>query len=96
MVCSVLAALDLLIQVLLGDTSERESSRKHNVEEHAERPHIHWLAIVFVLTYNFGGHVAWRSAENLKPLVICDDHREAKVDDFDHPCAFLDENIIKF
>ena len=96
MIRPVLAALDLLIQVLLGDASERESSCEHDVEEHAECPHIHRLAVVFVLTHNFGRHVAWGSAENLEPLMVRDDDREAEVDDFDHSRALFDENIIKF
>ena len=34
-ICSVLAALDLLVKVLLRDTSERKSTCQHDVEKHS-------------------------------------------------------------
>ena len=95
MIRPILSSLYLLVQVLLGDAPERKCSREHHVKKHAEGPHIYRLPVVLVLTHDFRRHVTWRTAEDLQSLMVSNDHREAKVDDFDHPCTFLDKNIIE-
>lgn len=95
MIRSVLAPLDLLVQVLLRDASEWERSSEHDIEEDAKGPHVDRLAIVFVLAYDFWTHVAWGSAENLQALVVSNDHAETEVYQLDHACALLDQDVIK-
>ena len=80
MIRTVLPSLDFLVQVLLRDSTERESACQHHVEKDAECPHIDRLAIVFVLSDDFWAHVTRCSAEDLQALVASDYHTEAKVD----------------
>jgi len=92
---SELASLDLLVKVLLRNTSERECSREHHVEKHTQGPHVNWFALVFVFAHDLRTHVAWCAAENLQPLVIGNDDREAEVDQLHHSGSLLDENVVQ-
>ena len=65
MIGPILSSLDLLVQILFGDSSERESTRQHHVQKHTESPHIDWLSIVLMFSHDLRTHVAWGSAENL-------------------------------
>lgn len=65
MVLLVVASLNLSVQVLLADSSEGESSSEHDVEEDSKGPHVHWLAIIVLLTDNFRTHVTWSATEHL-------------------------------
>jgi len=95
MIGSELASLDLLVKVLLRNTSERECSREHHVEKHTQGPHVNWFALVFVFAHDLRTHVAWCAAENLQPLVIGNDDREAEVDQLHHSGSLLDENVVQ-
>jgi len=75
----VLAALNFLIKILLGDSSEWEGSGQHNVKENTQGPHINWLAVILMLSDDFWAHVAWGAAENFEPLMVSNYYGKAKV-----------------
>jgi len=92
----VMASLDPLIKILLAGAAEGERANQHHVQQNATRPDVHWVALVVALASNLWSHVGRRATENLEALVRClSKHREAHINQFDHPCAFFNKHIIQ-
>jgi hypothetical protein len=91
-----MASLDPLIKILLAGAAEGERANQHHVQQNATRPDVHWVALVVALASNLWSHVGRRATENLEALVRClSKHREAHINQFDHPCAFFNKHIIQ-
>lgn len=75
--------LDGLEQFTIILASEGKLPIQQHVQQHTQRPHIHWLALVLLLRHDFGCHVAWRPTKYVQFGVLVDRDGKPKIDHLD-------------
>ena len=65
-----LLLLNIIVQLLVILTSEREFAAEKGIEKYAERPDISWRPRVLAFADDFGGHVRRRTAEDFDFTVV--------------------------
>lgn len=89
------ASLNPGVQVLLRGASEGECTSQHNIKQHAKCPNVNWHSFIVRLPCDFRCHVAGRPTEHFEPLLwLLNKYTESKVNQFDHACAFLKQNVV--
>lgn len=70
-----------LVQILLANSTERELTSNHYVQEYTEGPNIDGATFIVEFASNFWRHVARRATEHFEALVRhLREHTKAEVD----------------
>lgn len=90
------AAHDFSVKFFFWLAPEGEGAGEERVEEDAESPHVDLAAVVFLLFYEFWGHVGGRAAEYALLLAVLAECCETEIYDFYHVGLIFDQHIVQF